>query len=224
MIFASTFGPVLARLAADGFVAYPTETVWGLGACSDRPRAIERLADGKGRAADAPMSLLVSSVEEADGMGCIVEGPARRLIEVFWPGPLTVVVPCTGYFAARVCRADGALGLRCSSHPLAHALAVAVGEAGLGPLTSTSMNRSGERPARDRAAAHALIQNSETGDPAQPLLVSDSGHDAGGEAPSSIVDCTGETPEVLRVGAIDCSRLEEVWSRQRQSQSEEKIR
>ncbi|MBW1883495.1 MAG: L-threonylcarbamoyladenylate synthase [Deltaproteobacteria bacterium] len=213
MISASTFGPALARLAADGFVAYPTETVWGLGACADRPRAIERLARWKGRAAGAPMSLLVSSVEAAPGMGCIVEGSARRLIEAFWPGPLTVVVPCRGRFASGVRRADGALGLRCSAHPLAHALAVAVGEAGLGPLTSTSMNRSGEPPARDLGAARALLQASETGDPAEPVLVSDSGHDAGGEAPSSVVDCTGETPEVLRVGAIDCGRLEAVWSR-----------
>jgi tRNA A37 threonylcarbamoyladenosine synthetase subunit TsaC/SUA5/YrdC len=103
--------------------------------------------------------------------------------------------------------------LRCSAHPLAHALAVAVAEAGLGPLTSTSMNRSGEPPARDLAAARALVQTSEMGDPAEPVLVSDSGHEAGGEAPSSVVDCTGETPQVLRVGAIDCGRLEEVWSR-----------
>jgi L-threonylcarbamoyladenylate synthase len=213
MICASTFAPALAQLSADGFVAYPTETVWGLGACADRPRAIERLARWKGRATGAPMSLLVSSVAAAAGMGCIVEGPARRLIEAFWPGPLTVVVPCTGRFVAGVCRADGALGLRCSAHPLAHALAVAVAEAGLGPLTSTSMNRSGEPPARDLAAAHALVQTSETGDPAEPVLVSDSGHEAGGEAPSSVVDCTGEAPQVLRVGAIDCGRLEEVWSR-----------
>ncbi len=213
MISASTFGPALARLTANGFVAYPTETVWGLGACADRPQAIERLAHWKGRAAGAPMSLLVSSVEEAAGMGCIVEGPARRLIEAFWPGPLTLVVPCRGRFASGVHRADGALGLRCSSHPLAHALAVAVGEAGLGPLTSTSMNRSGELPARDLAAAHVLVQTSEFGDWTEPVLVSDSDHDAGGEAPSSVVDCTGETPEVLREGSIDRGRLEEVWSR-----------
>ena len=213
MISASTFGPALARLAADGFVAYPTETVWGLGACADRPQAIDRLANWKGRAAGAPMSLLVSSVEAVAGMGCIVEVPARRLIEAFWPGPLTVVVPCRGRFASGVRRADGALGLRCSSHPMAHALAVAVAEAGLGPLTSTSMNRSGERPARDLAAAYALLQTSEMGDPSGPVLVSDSCHDAGGEAPSSVVDCTGETPRVLRAGPIDSDRLEEVWSR-----------
>jgi tRNA A37 threonylcarbamoyladenosine synthetase subunit TsaC/SUA5/YrdC len=120
-------------------------------------------------------------------------------------------------------RADGALGLRCSSHPLAQALAAAVGKAGLAPLTSTSLNRSGEPPAHDLAAAQALVRTSEMDDRA-PVLVSSSGHDAGGEAPSSVVDCTGKRPEILRVGAIDGSRLEAVWSCDERSQTEGKIR
>ena len=122
-------------------------------------------------------------------------------------------MPCHGHFVSGIGRADGAVGLRCSSHPLAHALAVAVGDAGLGPLTSTSMNRSGELPAADLAAAMALLQAAETGDLAEPLVLSEWGHDAGGEAPSSVVDCTGPVPEIVRVGMIDRESLEEFWIR-----------
>ena len=203
----------VAHLAADGFVAYPTETVWGLGACVDRPVAIERLVAWKGRAAEAPMSVLVRSAESIEGLGCRVEAPARRLIEAFWPGPLTIVLPCDRAHAAGVARADRALGLRCSAHPLAHALAVAVDEAGLAPLTSTSLNRSGEPPAMDRATARALVgAGGPDGDVADPLLVDEPGLDAGGEMPSSVVDCTGDVLRILRVGSIDRVRLEEVWA------------
>ena len=213
MISADLLGTAVARLADDGFIAYPTETVWGLGACADRPDAIRRLIDWKGRSEDAPMSVLVPSVEAATELGCLIEGPAKRLAESFWPGPLTLVVACERRFAKGVEREDGALGMRCSSHPVAHALAVAVDRAGLGPLTSTSMNRSGDAPATDRAAAEALV--SERGsDPAsidEPLVLAGPGVEAGAEAPSSVVDCTTDEPAVLRVGAIDRERLESAW-------------
>jgi L-threonylcarbamoyladenylate synthase len=195
-------------LAADGFVAYPTETVWGLGACANRPRAIERLMAWKGRGGDAPMSVLVDSVEAAAQIGCRFGPPARRLAAAFWPGPLTLVVPCDRGLAQGVARADGALGLRCSPHPVANALAHAVRAAGLGPLTSTSFNRSGEDPAADRVAAAALVRGR---GPAEPLLV-ETGTDAGGAAPSSVVDCTAAPPRILRVGAIEAGALERTWT------------
>lgn len=219
--------PAVAHLAVDGFVAYPTETVWGLGACADRPRAVERLMDWKGRSANAPMSVLVPSVAAAERLDCTFEGPALRLAESFWPGPLTLIVPCTRDFARGIQRDDRALGLRCSPHPIARALALAVDRAGLGPLTSTSMNRSGQPPALDRTAAQALVpRRTESGDldPAEPLLVIDPVHDAGGETPSSVVDCTGASPRVLRAGAIESERLEKVWSRAERTMTREKVR
>jgi L-threonylcarbamoyladenylate synthase len=205
----------VARLAADGFVAYPTETVWGLGACADRPKAIERLMTWKRRPSDAPLAVLVPSADAALELGCEVDERTRRLMEAFWPGPLMLVVPCRKRFATGVARGDGALGLRCSPHPLARALVAAVGEAGLGPLTSTSLNRAGEPPARDLEAAAARI--GEAADDADdrlafPLLVSAVGQDAGGSAPSSVVDCTGSVPKIIRVGAIERELLEEFWT------------
>jgi tRNA A37 threonylcarbamoyladenosine synthetase subunit TsaC/SUA5/YrdC len=138
-------------------------------------------------------------------------------MEAFWPGPLTIVVPCRRVFAAGVARSDGAIGLRCSSHPLAHALALEVFEAGLGPLTSTSLNRSGEAPAADRREAGerlaAGLGQGLDDDLRSPLMVCASGQDAGGLAASSVVDCTGTVPEIIRVGAIGCESLEKIWTR-----------
>ena len=207
----------IAHLSSDGFIAYPTETVWGLGACADRPRAVERLMAWKGRAENAPMSILVPSLEVALDLGCVAPESARRLALAFWPGPLTLVVPCEKSFSDAVVREDGAVGLRCSPHPIARALALAVHRAALGPLSSTSMNRSGEPPAADRAAAQELIADREIEESARPLLIAAQAgaisDDAGGEIPSSVVDCTGATPRVLRAGAIGRDRLEEIWSR-----------
>jgi L-threonylcarbamoyladenylate synthase len=209
--FQTAIGDAITRLAADGFVAYPTETVWGLGACADRPLAIERLMRWKRRSMDAPLAVLVPSAAVAPEIGCLIEPRVERLMEAFWPGPLTIVVPCRKQFAKGVARSDGALGLRCSPHPLAQALAVAVSEAGLGPLTSTSLNRAGESPAPDRAAALAMIDVEPEDVLASPLLVSASGHDAGGSAASSVVDCTGAIPRIVRVGAIERESLEKFW-------------
>jgi L-threonylcarbamoyladenylate synthase len=206
--------PAVAHLASDGFIAYPTETVWGLGACADRPQAVEKLMEWKGRGEDAPMSLLVHSLEAGLDLGCLFDEPAMRLAKAFWPGPLTLVVPCTRRVSGGTQRDDAAIGLRCSSHPIAHALAVAVDSAGLGPLTSTSMNRSGEPPARDLAAARGLVPGDGlAGDAAEPMLVCDPARDAGGGMPSSVVDCTDATPTILRTGAIASERLRDVWSR-----------
>lgn len=204
-------------LAGDGIIAYPTETVWGLGACADRPRAIERLLDWKGRASDSPLAVLVTGSEMAESIGCAIEEPVRRLMSAFWPGPLMIVVPCRARFAPGVARSDGALGLRCSPHMLASALARAVAGAGLGPLTSTSLNRSGDPPARDVSQAIQLTGGRQAGDRSvsleAPLLVSAAGYDAGGSRPSTVVDCTGRELAIVREGAVAREAVEEVWFR-----------
>lgn len=217
--FSRALGAAVAHLAKDGFLAYPTETVWGLGACADRPRAIERLMRWKGRAGDAPLAVLVSSAESAEALGCRFDASARRLMGKHWPGPLMLVVPCSARLAPGVARADGALGLRCSPHPVTRALAEAVEAAGLGPLTSTSLNRSGDPPALDARAARASVGEAGSRAGADPLadplwlegLLEAPDHDAGGSAPSSVVDCTGEEPVILREGAIDRGTLEQSW-------------
>jgi L-threonylcarbamoyladenylate synthase len=205
----------IARLAKDGIIAYPTETVWGLGACADRPIAVERLLAWKGRASDSPLAVLVPDVATAESIGCELGGPVRRLIDAFWPGPLMIVVPCARAWAPEVARADGALGLRCSPHPLAASLARAVCDAGLAPLTSTSLNRSGEPPAQRLSDATRLVQAdlaSEVPNGSHaPLLVSAATCDAGGDRPSTVVDCTGPVFSIQRAGAIAGDAIDRVW-------------
>ncbi len=206
----------IARLGADGFVAYPTETVWGLGACADRPRAVDRLMDWKGRDSGSPLAVLVPGPIAAEAMGCELRGPIRQLMDAFWPGPLMIVVACRKEWAPGVARADGALGLRCSSHRLATALARGLLEAGLGPLTSTSLNQPGKPPARNVAEAIRLTgpvpTDASTTAIEGPLLISTSGGDAGGARPSTVVDCTASEFSILRDGAIARDLSQKVWS------------
>lgn len=197
----SSLGLALEALRTDALIAYPTETVWGLGANARSALAMERLLAFKGRRDDRPVSVLVDGVEAAAALGAEFDASARRLAEAHWPGPLTLVLPCAAHaFAPGIARSDGAVGFRCSSHPVAARLAAAALRAGVGPLTSTSLNASGGTPAACLADARAICD-------ARVLVTLGPGPDAGGGAPSSVVDCTGATPVVLREAALAAELL-----------------
>jgi len=183
-------------IARGGVLAYPTETVWGLGADARSDAAVGRLRAFKGRADAAPISILVTGVGALAALGFRVGAVAQRLARDFWPGPLTLVLPCDGEFAAGIARGDGAIGVRCSPHAVASELAARCASAGAGPLTATSCNRSGAPAARTRADARALCD----GDP--DVRVISGGVDAAGESASTVVDVTGVRPSVLRWGAL----------------------
>ncbi|MFP6641655.1 MAG: L-threonylcarbamoyladenylate synthase [Myxococcota bacterium] len=194
----------IERLAMDGCVALPTETVWGLAACAQSGAAIAKLRAFKGRAEAQPISLLVPDAEGLGAAGFEVSAVARNLMAAFWPGPLTLVLPCTASFAPGIAREeDGAVGLRCSPHPVAAALSRAVREAGLGMITATSLNRSGEPPARSESEAQALCNVYSDG-PHVLRVRSDAPPDG---VPSSVLDLSGPTPKVLRVGAIPAEKF-----------------
>lgn len=199
---AGDFAEALARVRADGLVAYPTETLWGLGADARSTAALARLAAWKRRSDGQPIAILVQGLASLAPLGIEVDGRARALAAAFWPGPLTLVLPCRGRFAPGIARADGAVGVRCSPHPVAAALAAAVAAAGIGPLTATSLNRHGEPPARTCADAARLALRA--GD---PFLVGAGGPDAGGGPPSTVFDLTAARPRVLRAGAVDAAAL-----------------
>ena len=186
----------VAWIAGGGVLAYPTETVWGLGADARSDTAVARLRAFKGRGDAAPISILVTGVAALAAHGFRVEAAAARLARDFWPGPLTLVMRCDGRFATGIAREDGAIGVRCSPHVVARALAQHCESAGTGPLTATSCNVSGDPPARTREAAHRVC----SGDPNVRVLAA--GADAGREAPSTVVDVTGAQPRVLRWGAL----------------------
>jgi L-threonylcarbamoyladenylate synthase len=199
------FDEALARIGRGGLVAYPTETLFGLGADATREEAVARLRAWKGREAFQPLSLLVEDAAALGALGVSVPPAAWRLVRELWPGPLTLVLPCARPLPAGVARAyDGALGVRCSSHPVAAELARRLAQAGLGPVTATSLNRSGSPPAADRGEALGLCG----GGADAPWLLDPPGAPAPGGVGSTVVDATGEAPVVLREGAVPRERIE----------------
>jgi L-threonylcarbamoyladenylate synthase len=199
-------GEAVVLAGAGGMIGYPTETVWGLGADSCSEVAIDRLRAWKGRGDDAPLSILIAGVADLEALEFVVGDAAQKLAGAFWPGPLTLVIPCRRRFAPGVGRSDGAIGVRCSAHPLAAALARRCEADGVGPLTATSLNRTGSPAPKTRAEAEANLGN----DPDAPRIVEVEGAEAGGDLESTIIDVSGARPEVLRWGSIRAAEIEPV--------------
>jgi len=195
----------LDRLADREIVAYPTETVWGLGALARSTEAVDRLRGWKGRAEAKPISILVGNSAAIETGGFVVDDTVRRVVAAFWPGPLTLVLRNREFFAPGIANADGAVGVRCSSHPVAAALALGTQARGLGPVTATSLNKAGDPPAANLEAARLLCAT-----PSAPWLLDPGADDASGQAPSSVLDLSGGRPRLLRTGAIALEALAEV--------------
>jgi L-threonylcarbamoyladenylate synthase len=193
-------GEAVRSVGEGGLVAYPTETVWGLGADARSDAAVEALRRFKGRGDDAPISILVESAEALASYDFELGPCAERLAKGFWPGPLTLVLGCGSRFATGIARADGAVGVRCSAHPLASALARRLHAEGVGPVTATSLNVTGAPEARTRTEAIRVCGDS-------VRLVEVEGAESGGEAPSTVVDLTESEPRVLRWGAVPATEL-----------------
>ena len=182
-------------LRAGGLVAMPTDTVYGVGVALDAPDGLARLFAAKDRPLDRAIVLLVADLEQAASVG-ILSAAARLLAERFWPGGLTLVLPqAPGAALPSVLTAGAAtIGVRLPDHDSPRVLARA-----LGPLPVTSANLSGRPDARD--AAEVLAQLAERID-----LVLDGGPARGG-VPSTVVDCTGAAPRILRVGVLAPAEL-----------------
>jgi L-threonylcarbamoyladenylate synthase len=190
---------VIAHLNGDRLLAYPTETVYGLGSAPTLP-ALDALARLKGRAPGKPFLLLVSGRSMAEEWGLVFSPSARALSDAFWPGPLTLVLRGgEGRLADELRGREGGIAVRHTSHPGIARLVAAAQR----PLTSTSANRPGEPPApgADRIAA-AFRSDVEGGE----LLVLDGGV-LGNVPPSTLVDCTGIMPRMVREGAIPRAEL-----------------
>lgn len=193
--------PVVAHLAADGLIACPTATVYGFGGAVT-PGAVERLRRLKGRAADRPFLLLVPSVDAVDGL--LWNDGAHALAEALWPGPLTLVLGSESRSVPEGVRSpSGGVAIRRSAHPVVASLLDAFGA----PVTSTSANPPGVPPAVDPAGCVAAWI-ALGGDPDDGVVI-----DAGALPPSAastIVDCTGPAPRVLRPGAVSLDRLRQI--------------
>ena len=179
-----------ATLRAGGLVAMPTDTVYGVGVALNAPDGLPRLFAAKDRPLDRAIVLLVADIEQAASVG-ILSPVALILAERFWPGGLTLVLAQApgATFPAELTAGAATIGVRLPDHDCPRELARA-----LGPLPVTSANLSGQPDARD--AVDVLAQLGE-----RIELVLDGGPARGG-VPSTVVDCSGEEPRVLRWGAI----------------------
>lgn len=188
-----------ARLLRAGrLVAFPTETVYGLGGDAANPAAVARIFDVKGRPASHPLIVHVSSLAAARGWAREFPESAVRLAEAFWPGPLTIVLPKAEHVLAAVTGGQDTVALRAPAHPVARALLAAFG----GGIAAPSANRYGRiSPTR---AAHV---REELGD--SVALVLDGG-DCEVGLESTIVACLDGRVTLLRPGAVSRSQLADV--------------
>ena len=187
------------RLAAGGLVAFPTETVYGLGARADDDAAVAGIFALKGRPIGHPLIVHVAEPADADRFAADMPPLARRLVEALWPGPLTIIVNRREGMAAAAAAQQPTIGLRCPAHAVAHALLVAARERGVAGVAAPSANRFGR--VSPTAAAHVV---DELG---ADLLVLDGGAAQLG-IESAIVDCSGDHPVLLRPGVLTRERIE----------------
>ncbi len=189
-----------ARLAAGELVAFPTETVYGLGARADDDSAVARIFAAKGRPADHPLIVHVADQAAAAHFSPPLSDSAQRLVHAFWPGPLTVIVPRLASRGAAAAGGQDSIGLRMPDHPVALALLRAAAGLGVPGVAAPSANRFGR--ISPTWAAHVLDEFG----PA--LWVLDGGACAVG-IESAIVDCTRAQPALLRPGQLARSRIEQ---------------
>lgn len=191
----------VAALQAGELVAFPTETVYGLGADAGNDAAVAKIFAAKGRPSDHPLIVHVPDGAAVARFAAGVPAFAQRLIDAFWPGPLTLILPRRPGVAQGATGGHATIGLRCPAHPVAQALLLACAQATppvLG-LAAPSANRFGR--VSPTSAAHVAA---EFGD---ALRVLDGGPcEVGIE--SAIVDCTRARPVLLRPGVLTVRQIE----------------
>ena len=190
-----TIEQAAAHIRAGSLVAFPTETVYGLGADASNDTAVAKIFAAKGRPADHPLIVHLAGVHQVELYASSVPPFAARLMQAFWPGPLTVILPRKPGVASAAAGAQDSIGLRCPAHPVALAFLAACNTGVAGP----SANRFGR--VSPTTAQHV---HDEFGD---ALLVLDGGPCTVG-IESCIVDCTRGQPVLLRPGVLTRAQLE----------------
>lgn len=189
------------RLAAGELVAFPTETVYGLGARADDDTAVARIFEAKGRPSDHPLIVHVVDAHAAQRFAAAWPEAAQRLAEAFWPGPLTLIVPRRPEMAAAAAGRQQSVGLRCPADPVAQSLLIAALAQGVCGVAAPSANRFGR--ISPTTAAHVASEFDEA------LWVLDGGACSVG-IESTIIDCTRPQPVLLRPGVLTRQQIEAV--------------
>ena len=187
----------VAALRRGDLAVLPTDTVYGIAADAFSPPAVNRLLAAKGRGRDMPVPVLVGAWRGLDGLAQHVTPTMRSLVEAFWPGPLTLIVRAAPSLAWDLGETRGTVAVRMPLHPVALAVL-----AETGPLAVSSANRSGQPPAADAAEAQRQLGTA-------VAVYLDAGS-TGDAVPSTIVDLTGDRPQLRRLGAVPVEELREL--------------
>ena len=177
-------------ISEGGIVAFPTESFYGLGVDATNTHAVENLFAIKKRDHNLPILILISSMSNLQNYVAITPLSAKRMGEKFWPGGLTMVFQSSPIVSSALTSSTGKVGIRISSHPLAHALSKILDV----PITATSANISGKPPC-SRADQVVKYFSSKVD------LILDGG-ETQGKYPSTILDVTSDPPVIIREGMI----------------------
>jgi L-threonylcarbamoyladenylate synthase len=178
-----------------GVAAFPTETFYGLGADARNEEALQKIFQIKGREENKPLLLLIGDRDWLSGLVRNLPPVAGRLMEKFWPGPLTLVFEASPRLSALLTGGTGTVGVRLSPHPVAQALIQAVGRA----ITATSANLSGQPSASVAAEVFRALGN-------RVDAILDGGQTAGGLG-STVLDLSSPAPRIIRQGVISQAEL-----------------
>ena len=193
--------PTITHLQAGGVLAYPTETVYGFGGAVDYD-SVERLVKLKRRPSAKPFLLLISASEMLTRLGLHLTSSAARIAARHWPGPVTLVLPGgERRVPDRLRGPEGGVAVRWTPHPGLTRLIQAYGD----PITSTSANLPGVPPAM---SATEILQQWSDAVTRGKIRVLDGGR-LSPSNPSTVIDCTGQRPRVIRPGAIPAATLRE---------------
>ncbi len=200
---AAALPAVVTHLSRRGLIAYPTETVYGLGSATSHA-AVDRLAALKGREPDKPFLVLIAGRRMLVGMGLRLTDAGERFAAAFWPGALTLVLPGgEGILPDALRGPEGGIAVRWTSHPGAAALVETLGS----PITSTSANRPRQPSLMDAASIAAAFSAAVA---EGSLLVLDAGT-LPPSRPSTLVDCTRAAPRLVRAGAVPVAQLTSIF-------------
>jgi L-threonylcarbamoyladenylate synthase len=188
----------VAALSRGEVIVFPTETLYGLGADALNPAAVEKVFQLKGRDANNPFPVLVSDRSMLDALVAGIPPLAEKLIENFWPGPLTLVLPARAGLPSPLVNSTGGVGVRVSSQPIATQIVKMLGR----PLTATSANPSGQPGALTVAQAKSYF--------AGKIEIFIDGGVLTTQTGSTVTAVHGNKVKIIRAGAIATSELTSV--------------
>ena len=195
-IFHAVLEESLRFLRRGGVVAFPTDTLYGLGADAFASKAVRRVFDIKGRASSSGLPLLIADAADLGMVAVDITDVARTLAEEFWPGPLTLVLPRSARVPSVVTGGLDTVAVRIPDHPVPRALARSLGR----PITGTSANPAGGPDPVSATDVKRLLGKAVD-------YIIDGGPSPLG-SPSTILDLSGARPRILRAGAVTRESLE----------------